>query len=62
MILIAISLAQDIVISNYKHYHNNVPYIGFTIHIEKRKEEHKENNTNKFGHALKQYGYINLKY
>ena len=47
----------------YKYSHNNVPYIGCTIDIGKRKEEHKNNNnTNTVGRALKQYGYDNFQF
>ena len=45
-----------------RYYYNNVSYIGCTTDINKRKEEHKEHNTHKFGRALKQYGYDNFKF
>ena len=54
--LVAISLTGYI----YKYYHNNVPYARCTIDIEKRKEDHRDNKTNKFGRALAKYGYDNL--
>ena len=40
----------------YRYGYNNVPCIGCITGINKRKEEHKENNTNNYGRALKQYG------
>ena len=46
----------------YRYSYNNVSYIGCTIDIEKRKNQHKENNTNKFGRAIKQFGYKNFKF
>ena len=46
----------------YRCSYNNVSYIGCTTDIENRKEEHKENKTNKFGRALEQYGYDNFKF
>ena len=30
--------------------------------LKKRKEEHKTNNTNKFGRAIKQYGYTSFEF
>ena len=42
-----------------KHSHNNVSYIGCTVDIEKGKDNHTNNKTNKFGCVLKQHGYSN---
>ena len=46
----------------YRYSYNNVSYIGCTTDINNRKEEHKENKTNKFGRALKQYGYDSFEF
>ena len=46
----------------YRYYYNTVSHIGCTTDINKIKEEHKENKTNRFGRALKQYGYCNFKF
>ena len=46
----------------YRYSYNNVSYIGCTTNIEQRKDEHKNNKTNKFGRAIKQFGYNNFKF
>ena len=44
----------------YRYSYNGKSYIGSTTDIKKRQEEHKQNNTNKFGRAIKEYGYNNF--
>jgi len=46
----------------YKFAYNGKSYIGSTIDIKKRKEEHKTNTTNKFGRAIQKYGYKQFKF
>ena len=46
----------------YKYSHNNVSYIGRSVDIEKRKQEHKDNKTNRLGRAFKKYGYGNFEF
>ena len=46
----------------YRYDYINISYIGATNDIEKRRQEHKETNTNKIGCALKQYGYDNFEF
>ena len=46
----------------YRYSFNGISYIGCTTDINKRKEEHNNNKTNKFGRAIKQYGYDNFKF
>jgi group I intron endonuclease len=42
--------------------YNGKSYIGSTIDIKTRKEEHKTNTTNKFGRAIQKYGYKQFKF
>ena len=46
----------------YRYSFNGKSYIGSTNDIKKRKEAHKTNNTNKFGRAIKQYGYTSFEF
>jgi hypothetical protein len=46
----------------YRYTYNGKCYIGSTNNIKDRKEEHKQNNTNKFGRAIQTIGYNNLKF
>ena len=46
----------------YRYSFNGKSYIGSTNNIKKRKEAHKTNNTNKFGRAIKQYGYTSFEF
>ena len=41
----------------YKYTYNNKSYIGSTNNIKERKEQHKTNQTCKFGRAIEKYGY-----
>ena len=44
----------------YRYSYNGKSYIGSTNNIRLRKEEHKTNNTNKFGRAIQSIGYNNF--
>ena len=46
----------------YRYSYNNKSYIGCTTNIERRKEDHKNNTTNKFGKAIEEIGYDNFKF
>jgi len=41
---------------------NGKSYVGSTVDIRKRKEDHKTNTTNKFGRAIQRYGYKQCKF
>ena len=41
----------------YKYTYNNKSYIGSTNDLQKRKEQHRLNETCKFGRAIEKYGY-----
>ena len=58
----AIGLTQDLFISIHIiiYIYIYIYHIGCTTDINKRQQEHKNNKTNKFGRALKQYGYDNF--
>ena len=45
---------------NYRYFYNGRSYIGSTINIKHRKEEHNTILTNKFGNAFKHIGYNNF--
>ena len=42
--------------------YNGKSYIGSSIDIKARKEEHKTNTTNKIGRAIQKYGYKEFKF
>ena len=46
----------------YRYSYDGKSYIGSTNNIKLRKEEHKHNNTNKFGRAIQSIGYNNFKF
>ena len=46
----------------YRYSHNGKSYIGSTVNIKRRKEDHKTNTTNKFGRAIQRYGYKQFKF
>jgi group I intron endonuclease len=46
----------------YRFVYNGRSYIGSTIDIKARKEEHITNTTNKFGRAIQKYGYKQFKF
>ena len=46
----------------YRYSHNGKSYIGSTTNIKKRKAEHEENTTHKFGRAIREYGYKQFKF
>ena len=39
----------------YRYSYNGRSYIGSTVNIKKRKEDHQSNTTNKFGRAIRKY-------
>jgi group I intron endonuclease len=46
----------------YRYSHNNISYIGCTVNVNRRKEDHKTNPTLKFGDAIKKIGYDNFEF
>ena len=46
----------------YRYSYNGRSYIGSTVNIKKRKEDHQSNTTNKFGRAIQKYGYQQFKF
>ena len=46
----------------YRYSYNNKSYTGCTTDIEKRKKDHKTNETYKFGRAIKEIGYGNFEF
>ena len=46
----------------YRYSCNGKSYIGSTVDINRRREDHKTNTTNKFGRAIQRYGYKQFKF
>ena len=46
----------------YRYSLNGKSYIGSTVDIKRQKEDHKTHATNKFGRAIRRYGYIQFKF
>ena len=46
----------------YRYSYNNKSYIGSTTNVTQRKDDHKDNKTNKFGRAIEIIGYNKLKF
>ena len=46
----------------YRYSINGKSYIGSTVNVKKRREDHKTNTTNKFGRAIQRYGYKQFKF